>query len=421
MKKNQIEPKQSKTNFFSVNLRRISFLLLGIFFMIGCSNEKEDSNNLNGSINTKNKVPVETINLIAKNFFKTSSLTGKGKQNKTIKSSKEFKTSKKASAFYVVNYNEGGFLILAADDRVSPILAYSDSGDFKTQDNEIIPPVAYWIESQKNQVQSLINNNQTQSKELKKEWDVLKSNEVVQKTSTTSRIEPTDPKDCPDVTVIKGPLLTTVWGQGDGYNNLLTLNCSYNYYLGYKAPTGCVATSMAQIMRYFQKPNTYVWSNMPNNGQYSNGTYDIQLLMKNAGISVNMQYGCSSSGAVTANAAAALKNTFGYSAATFGGFNLSVVVQNLNYNKPVILTGGTNSGGNYVNGHAWVCDGYMQSTFYYKDDYGNCTGGGVTYYPILHMNWGWDGQYNGYYSVSNFNPGSNTFNYQNQMLYNINI
>ncbi|MET3027472.1 C10 family peptidase [Flavobacterium sp. UW10123] len=421
MKKSKPNPNHTKFNLYG--LTKILFLVITLLFLASCSNEKEDGE-LNPSSNSTNKVSKETIILIAQNFFKNTSITGKNViQNRTIKSTKEYVTSKKESAFYVINYNEGGFIILAADNRVSPILAYSDSGNFATTDQQIIPPVAYWMEGQKKEIQAKISNNQVQTKEIKSEWNAItnKSTAQIKTTSKTSYVEPEDPTSCPDYsTYVKGPLLTTNWGQGDGYNNLLALNCSHDYYFGYKAATGCVATSMAQIMRYFQKPNTYNWNNMPNNGQYGYGTYDIQLLMKNAGASVNMSYGCGLSSAVTANAATALKNTFGYHYATFGNFNLNTVIQNLNNNRPVILTGGTNSGGSYVNGHAWVCDGYSQTTIYHKDDYGVCLGAS-TYQAILHMNWGWDGDYNGYYSVGSFNPGTYTFNYQNGMLYDIGL
>jgi hypothetical protein len=274
----------------------------------------------------------------------------------------------------------------------------------------------------KDQVQTTIANNLIQNAHTKLEWDALTASNttVVNSSNSTSKAPAPIPTDCPDINTIKGPLLTSVWGQGDGYNNLVVTNCAYSYYTGYKAYTGCVATAMAQIMRYHQKPNSYNWTNMPDNGQYTNGTNDIQLLMKDAGESVNMQYSCSGSGAYSTDIAPALLNIFHYSNAVYASFNLNTVVQNINSNKPVILTGGTNSGGNYVDGHAWVCDGYLQSTVYFKDDYGNCTGQGVVYYPILHMNWGWDGDYNyGYYNVSSFNPGNYTFNYLNKMIYNI--
>jgi len=403
-------------------LKNTFLFLLGITFLISCSKD-EIRYGKNYSSNIANEVTKESVLDIAQNFFKhNNSTTSKGIDNtKTIKDIIEHKTLKNLTAFYVINYVQGGFIVIAADDRISPILAFSDTGTFSSTPVEIISPVQYWMEGIKDQVQNTIDHNLTQNKEIKLEWEGLKVKNTTQvkSTSITSKEPEPAPTDCPDINFIKGPFLTTVWGQGDGYNNLVTLNCPNNY--GGKAPTGCVATAMAQVMRYFHKSNTYNWTNMPDNGQYSLGTYDTQLSMRHAGEAVTMQYGCYGSGAYSQDIAPALINIFGYSTASFAAFNLNTVIQNIDSNKPVIISGGTDSGGNYVDGHAWVCDGYIQSTIFFKDDYGNCTGQGVTYYPILHMNWGWNNDYNGYYSISNFNPGSMSFNFQRSMVYNITL
>lgn len=398
--------------------KKIFLFLIGIIFLASCTKDKEPEPGLDYTSNPANKVSVETVMTIANKMSKNgiSSKFNKSKI-KTIKDITEHKTSTENIAFYVINYEQGGFIIIAADNRISPILAYSEKGVFSTGSSKIIPPVAYWMENIEAQVQYTITKDLVQNEHTKLEWDALTTSNttVANKNNTTAKLIDPIPTDCPDTTIIKGPLLTSIWGQGDGYNNLVSFDCSF----GTKAPTGCVATAMAQVMRFFHKTNTYNWPNMPDYGRYTNGSYDIQLLMKDAGESVNMQYGCYGSGAYNTDIAPALINTFHYTNAIHGDFNLNTIVQNLRQNKPIILTGGTNSGGNYINGHAWVCDGYRQSTVYFKDDYGNCTGQGVTYSPILHMNWGWDGDYNGYYHVSYFNPSNYTFNYLNKMIYNI--
>jgi hypothetical protein len=406
-------------------LKNIYLLFIGIVFLVSCSKDKEPQPGLDYESNLANKVSIETAMSIAKKIPKKSISSNLYKSvTKTIKDITEHKTSAANIAFYVINYDQGGFIIIAADNRISPILAYSEKGTFSSEPSKIIPPVAYWIKNIEGQVQTTITKDLVQNAHIKLEWDALTTNNstVVNNSSTTNKEPTPPPTECPDTNIIKGPLLTSTWGQGDGYNNLVPANCEYSYYTGNKAYTGCVATAMAQVMRFFHKPNTYNWANMPDYGQFGSGTYDIQLLMKDAGESVNMQYSCSGSGAYSTDIAPALINTFHFSNAVYANFNLNTVVQNINYNKPVILTGGTNSGGNYINGHAWVCDGYLQSTVYFRDDYGNCTGQGVTYNPILHMNWGWDGDYNyGYYNVSYFNPGNYTFNYLNMMIYNITL
>jgi hypothetical protein len=108
---------------------------------------------------------------------------------------------------------------------------------------------------------------------------------------------------------------------------------------------------------------------------------------------------------------------FGYSSAQYIGYagtsNFTIVKDELRNGRPVIFRGGQNEGwwifGHYANGHVWVSDGF--SSAYY------CQIGVSTLY--LHMNWGASGFYDGYYAYNNFNPGSETFNYQSCVIVNI--
>lgn len=391
-----------------------SIFLFFLSFILFISCDKQEDANLNTS-NT-NDVNTNVALDIAQSFFKNNTTSKGVKKSKTIDNIIVHKTKKSENAFYVINYKEGGFLVISADNRISPILAFSDTGSFSSTPTEIIPPVQAWMQSEKEQIQNVIDHKLTQNKEVKQEWKALTdNNSQIKSTSTTSRIEPDPITYCPDITVQKGPFLTTTWDQGYGYNNLVPLNCLS---FGGKALTGCVATAMAQVLRYFHKSNTYNWANMPNSGSGTYGTYDLQLLMKNAGSAVAMQYTCDDgSSAYPVNIAPALKNTFGYSNASYTTtYNLSIITNNIDAGKPVILSGWGNYGG-----HTWVCDGYSQSTFYSRDDYGNCTGEAVTYTPILHMNWGWEGKYDAYYSTSNFNPDRYSFNTGCTIVYNITL
>jgi hypothetical protein len=388
-----------------------SIFLFFLSFILFISCDKQEDANLNTS-NT-NSVKTNVALDIAQSFFK-SNTTGKGsKKSKTIDNIKVHKTKKNENAFYVINYKEGGFLVISADNRITPILAFSDTGSFSSVPTEIIPPVQEWMEEEKKQIQNVIDRKLPQSKQEKLEWEGVtgSNNSRVKNTTTTNKLpEPPSNTDCPDINIIKGPLLATIWDQwGNGFNNLIPYDCPYNP--GGKAPTGCVATAIAQVMRYFHKPNTYNWSNMPND----KGTYDTQLLMKNIGESVKMKYYCDGSYTNAGSIAPAFIN-FGYSSAILATYDPNIVIQNINSNKPVILTG-TNT----YSGHAWVCDGYMKSTIYFKDDYGNCTGQGVTYPPLLYMNWGWGGSNNAYFSMQNFNPGTTTYNDGRSMIYNITL
>lgn len=152
---------------------------------------------------------------------------------------------------------------------------------------------------------------------------------------------------------------------------------------------------------------------MPNRG----GTMETARLMRHIGDAVNMDWGCSSSGANTQNeVSSSFVDDFGYSSAVYAGFNLETVKRQLDRNLPVILRGGRKSGwwifATYTKGHAWVCDGYK------RVDY-DCSFSSVVYY--LHMNWGWtaDSEINGWFIHHNWNPGPLTFNDGRGMVYNI--
>ena len=182
-----------------------------------------------------------------------------------------------------------------------------------------------------------------------------------------------------------------------------------------KAPTGCVATAMAQVMKYFNWPEkgagtgkatdssgksyamdlgvTFSWNDMK--AQYNEGNYTspqasaVALLMKACGYAVGMKYGPSESGAGSVAIPSALVDNFGYD----GGVRLcmrayygreeweGMIYDNLAHVGPVLYTGTTNLGG----GHAFVCDGYSTDGYF-------------------HFNWGWSGMYDGYYLLTALNP-----------------
>ncbi|NHN25767.1 hypothetical protein FIA58_008780 [Flavobacterium jejuense] len=336
-------------------------------------------------------------------------LTNKSLKNATIKEEKKIKSiievpdKDKKAAFFIINYEGGGFIILAGDKRSEPVLAFSETNEFDMNSEFFPTGLVSWLYASKENIEKIRSKNAKIDSQTEMQWENLQKGgaDVV----SYKIIEPEEP-DCTPYTIQKGPFLQTTWGQGCGYNSqtpsMTCGPCSHAW-------TGCVATAMAQVMKYHQYPTSYSWSSMPN----SYGTSTTATLMKNIGTAVNMNYTCDGSGANTQNeVASSFINDFGYSTASYGGYNYQTVKTQLGYNRPVILKGGRKSGwwifGQYKDGHAWVCDGYLN----YIDP---CWGSMLKF----NMNWGWDGTYNGWYSFNNFNPGSNTFNYQTGMVYNI--
>ena len=298
------------------------------------------------------------------------------------------------SNLYIYNADKG-FVVMAADDRVQPILGYSLTGHFRVKD--MPSNVRGWLQGYNDEIQFAVENNAKASAETKQQWHDLENG--VKGTKATVVVE---------------PLLYTQWDQGDPYYNLCPTATSGG--TTYHAVTGCVATAMAQIMKYWNWPikgngshsyrpsgfsqqsvnfgnTTYDWANMTDTYD-SNSTEAeetaVATLMYHCGVSVDMQYGLEASGAQSSDIPTALKNYFRY--------NTSVAIKyKTNYNnnswanlikgeldalRPVQYSGNDGS-----EGHAFVCDGYDSDNYF-------------------HFNWGWSGMYDGYFTLNTLNPGT---------------
>ena len=219
---------------------------------------------------------------------------------------------------------ENSFVVMAADDCAQPILGYSFENAFVADD--MPENMRWWLQQYSDEIQWGIENGIRSDKSTADEWKKLQ--------------EGKGSKDTP--AVIVGPLIATRWGQDAPYNNL----CPNNESAGKRAVTGCVATAMAQVMKYWNYPEqgvgsntytpadhpeygeqsanfgetTYDWDNMTNT--YNNTSTDTQkqavaTLMYHCGVSVNMDYDYSQadtdhvgSGASTAMVPESLKTYF---------------------------------------------------------------------------------------------------------------
>lgn len=318
------------------------------------------------------------------------------------------------AAFYIFNYREGGFIIISGDKRVQPILAYSEEGDFNLDKKQIPSGLLGWLEETSKGITKLRTDYKksepTISPKTKKLYEPCPLQYAIsENTSLNSKCEEPNPNDCENSYVSYGPLIGSKWNQWTGFNNLLQ-NIGCNSYQG-KPPSGCVATAIGQIMRFHQFPNSYDWQNMTLSNQGSN---EISRLLRDIGYAVNMEYNCNFSGAYTNEGVTALKNTFGYSFASFGDWNHSTVKSEIIAGRPVILAGHNDKDCflwwcSYEDGHAWVCEG-IKSNYY-------CEIG--VQYNYYYMNWGWGGTYNGFFSYGSWNPEGYNFKYNKHMLYYI--
>jgi hypothetical protein len=335
-------------------------------------------------------------------------------------------------ALYVFNFeNNAGFIFVSADYQMKPLMAYIERGEFKN--NMKMPEgLQMWlnktIENFELVRRSLYDNQKVAAAAWK---NYFKSNGSSTNVSaaglrviTAGAPPPPPPNPCDppaDPTYYTtGPLLPVTWGQLCTYNESCDLTHTYscgNSCSNTRPATGCVATSMAQIIRYYQFPTSaYGYSTMPT----TSGDSAVERLMSNVGVSVSMAYGCSSS-AYGTSVEPSFKTTFGYSSANRSAYtrsdydSYSEIEDNLfNYSWPVIFQGYDDSYG----GHQWVCDGCNLATYYI------CSGGVVSETALLfHINWGWheviidNVDFNGWFNFDDWTvygagSGSSNINFQ---------
>ncbi|MDP7027309.1 MAG: C10 family peptidase [Candidatus Marinimicrobia bacterium] len=317
---------------------------------------------------------------------------------------------------YLFHLDPHGFIMVSADDRCTPVLAYSFNNSFEL---ESIPPNVSWVvEKYKKNILDTINSNREASELVKSEWNTFLSGEILDR-QQYDFVE---------------PLISAEFDQGSGWNDFCPEGCGG----GEEALVGCVAVSMGQIMHYWSFPiqgegqNTYtdLVGDDPSFGtlsvNFSNSIYDYNamgdgisstdaaaLLLYDAGVSVNMDYGCDESGAhvtgfshPTAQYAFSHYFMFDDDIASINRNSLMddefifLLKNEFNNNRPVIYVGYDEGPGDEVSGHAWNCDGYDE-------------------YNLFHMNWGWGGSTNGYYDINALTTSGNTFSEGQSILYNI--
>lgn len=283
-----------------------------------------------------------------------------------------------------------GFAIISGDDLVLPVLGYSGEGAFTA--GALPSNVAKWLEGYKQEIRAALMAGTTPAPAVQAEWQRWE-HAVAGSAGERAAV---------------APLLQTTWNQSPYYNAL----CPGG------SVTGCVATAMAQIMKYhnwpvqgagfhsYNAPNygtlsanfgatTYNWAAMPNNVTSANAA--VATLMYHCGVGVDMNYSPQVSGAwvieansqgTDQNAENALKTYFNYSADLQGkkraNFTeaqwITMLKADLDASRPVLYDG-FGSGG----GHCFVADGYDNNNFF-------------------HFNWGWGGAYDGNFAVGALNP-----------------
>lgn len=318
----------------------------------------------------------------------------------TVRESRSFTAN--TPAYYICNVSDKGFVVVSGDDRFKSILGYSDQG--AVVDAENLPDgLQYWL--------SFLSEEMSAAIEAGYEPSGLAS-----------------AQSAGDPSQSVAPLIKTKWNQNQPYNNKLQGNM-----------TGCVATGMAQVMKFWNYPQkgtgshtgayspnfsadfsatTYDWANMLET--YGTGwesqkeTDAVATLMLHVGVATDMRWGKDQSATPNAYGAFALQNYFNYNPNLYietrdhlslGAWK-ALLIDQLQSGHPLCYSGmSTESGGV---GHFFVCDGYDATT------------------GKFHFNWGWAGQFDGYYDVTALEPGTGgigagagKFNYWQSIFVNV--
>lgn len=298
------------------------------------------------------------------------SFWGKQMPQKAKAKSRTATTASPSDAYYVFNNDAGGFVIIAGDDAVTPVLGYTSTGSF---DAENLP----------DGLKDLL-------KSYERQIAALGDNYVANQTATRAAF--TGEK----------LLNTAKWNQ----------DAPFNKYTPKNYVTGCVATAGAIVMKHHGYPakgtgshsytwngqdltanfeHTYDWASMPADNGTNGADFDgVARLMADLGVAVEMQYNKDGSGAYIGNLVTALQKYFGYSklshlmaiedvgAEAWNGR----LREEIDANRPVLYAASDPARG----GHAFVIDGYKDESF--------------------SVNWGWGGYCDGFYQIGALNPES---------------
>lgn len=309
------------------------------------------------------------------------------------------------AVYHIVNFEPSGWVIISAAKTYHPVIAYSFQGNFTYP--VTAPAVRMWLQNESNKIlrSAKLNFRHTQITEAWLKYE--NSNFLNSKSGNEKQVF---------------PMLTTQWNQGTYYNEMCPADPSGP---DGKTYAGCVATAIGQVMNYFRYPLTgtgsytseytvygihtvdygnaqYNWNQMPLKLTRSN--HPVAQLLYHIGVSVDMNYGPNGSGMWNHKAAHTMKTYFGYTDSTQYNFRdtttidwNAMLIDHLDRGIVLYYAGWTDS--QYVSGHAFVCDGYQDSTFF-------------------HFNWGWGGAYDGYFHIDNLIVGGSDFTTMHEAVIN---
>ena len=347
--------------------------------------------------------------------------------DRTVKSVESAKDEKGEELFHVVNYaskdgkKEAGFVIVSADRRAVPVLAYGKKGNFELKNLPKGPDI--WVD--------IVTRAIKQGKaELAKPAPEVEALWRKQEGIVAQRIEPGN--GCPEDTYYNsGQLMNTEWGQQLTFNMFSPFRSGCSCGL---ASAGCGAVAIAQVWNYYQRPAfgdingigmNYTFPMMQtrlslacNPTEFGTTPPQPQLqvahLIRLAGIAASSEYNWPSCNTLTWRGK--IKDAFQFAGFSNRGQRVSFssnqqwVKNELLSGHPVIMDG-TTGFANFNDWHIWVIDGARGSFIHLpidpNDPSAGCYGWGFAYY---HLNWGWEGDDDAWYGISGFVGDGETYN-----------
>lgn len=341
------------------------------------------------------RVSRETAQSVAETFFNKNVRAGQAVHFTDITAETPFQN------FYIFSA-DSGFVIVAADERVTPILGYSKTNRFVTED--MPENLRWWLEEYSKQIQDVKDNSIPASMETKAEWNALKSGNPFPSKGNRSN-------------AINGLPTWDQWSRNDDYllyNDSCPIDAIYNKH----CVTGCAATAMAQIMRYWKYPthgissHSYTWNNQTLSANFGATYYDwehmdtiyssssseearsaVATLMKHCGVAVDMDYGVAESSASVSPVP--YKTYFDYSEVAESVYQvdyqlddwIALLKNEIDRQRPI------NYYGRNPGGHYFICYGYDNN-------------------DMFKFNWGWGGPHNGdYYAIGALYDGYDLRNF----------
>lgn len=300
--------------------------------------------------------------------------------------------------YYIIHFAPEGWVMVSAQDITKPIIGYSETGSFEK--NNQPESMRSWFQHIEEEIVDAVKNNS----KTHPEWEIADTGNPLRiKRSPAS--EPVE------------PLIKVKFNQSRPFNTFCPSDNNGT------SLVGCVAVAMAQAMTVSRHPvkpngsysffhNTYgnIYVNYDEQAPYNwdliisgtDGKQEAARLLYHCGVSVRMDYGVTGSGTQTTYVVNALKNFYSYAPSvkiyprnTYQGDWEELLLNELNAGRPVVYSG--NNGGV---GHAFNLDGHDGNYMY-------------------HVNWGWGGANNGYYTIDGMKDGDQIYTQNQQMIVGI--